>query len=420
MAATRPTQGGSTDTWGTEINAWLDEVLAGSTQVKVATTANITLSGTQTIDGVSVAAGDIVLVKDQSTASGNGVYVASASTWARHSLFSTAALTAGGVVRTANGTLNAGSVFVTTFKSTDTLDTTAMSWYQIGPSYLDLATEYSTTSPPVPAVGTRMFTRYRARRMPAFIGPTGVDTALQPGLFSNRVIWMQAQPNATGIATNGVVTVALSNAGTTLTASGALTPATSFYTGLVRVRATTGTTAGAGAGIRGNTAFAALSSTANLGGFFATFRFGIATSVTGSRFFAGMYNSGAAFPPASEPSAVSNVIGIGYDSGDTNFNFICHAAGSATKVDLGTNFPARTADGTNFYEVRLFAASGGGQSVYYSMERLNDGVVVNGGPITTNLPALGTILAPHINISNNAQAAAAIVDIQSFYVETDN
>lgn len=49
----------------------------------VATTANITLSGLQTIDGVTVAAGDRVLVKNQTTASQNGIYVASAIAWTR-------------------------------------------------------------------------------------------------------------------------------------------------------------------------------------------------------------------------------------------------------------------------------------------------------------------------------------------------
>ena len=51
--------------------------------VKVATTANITLSGTQTIDGVSVSADERVLVKNQSTASQNGLYLCKASTWER-------------------------------------------------------------------------------------------------------------------------------------------------------------------------------------------------------------------------------------------------------------------------------------------------------------------------------------------------
>lgn len=51
--------------------------------VRVATTANITLAGLQTIDGVSLAAGDRVLVKNQSTTSANGIYIAGAGAWPR-------------------------------------------------------------------------------------------------------------------------------------------------------------------------------------------------------------------------------------------------------------------------------------------------------------------------------------------------
>ena len=51
--------------------------------VKVATTANITLSGTQTIDGIAISADERVLVKDQSTASQNGIYLCKAGSWAR-------------------------------------------------------------------------------------------------------------------------------------------------------------------------------------------------------------------------------------------------------------------------------------------------------------------------------------------------
>jgi hypothetical protein len=43
--------------------------------VRVATTGNITLSGLQTIDGVAVVKGDRVLVKNQITASENGIYI---------------------------------------------------------------------------------------------------------------------------------------------------------------------------------------------------------------------------------------------------------------------------------------------------------------------------------------------------------
>lgn len=51
--------------------------------VKTATTANIVLSGLQTIDGVVLAEGDRVLVKDQNTGSENGIYRADTGSWER-------------------------------------------------------------------------------------------------------------------------------------------------------------------------------------------------------------------------------------------------------------------------------------------------------------------------------------------------
>lgn len=50
---------------------------------RVATTTNITLSGLQTVDGVSLSAGDRVLVKNQTNKTQNGLYVAAAGAWAR-------------------------------------------------------------------------------------------------------------------------------------------------------------------------------------------------------------------------------------------------------------------------------------------------------------------------------------------------
>jgi methyl coenzyme M reductase subunit C len=70
----------------TEINNLLLELPTGIRilePVKAATTANITLSGTQTIDTVSLSALDRVLVKNQTNSVQNGVYVVSAGAWAR-------------------------------------------------------------------------------------------------------------------------------------------------------------------------------------------------------------------------------------------------------------------------------------------------------------------------------------------------
>src|SRR5258706_1715960 len=58
--------------------------LAIKAPVRVATAgSNITLSGLQTIDGVTLAAGDRVLVKDQTDQTTNGLYNATTGPWTR-------------------------------------------------------------------------------------------------------------------------------------------------------------------------------------------------------------------------------------------------------------------------------------------------------------------------------------------------
>lgn len=59
-------------------------LLAGDKEpVRLASTANLSLSGLLTVDGVVTVAGDRVLVKNQTDATANGVYTASAGTWKR-------------------------------------------------------------------------------------------------------------------------------------------------------------------------------------------------------------------------------------------------------------------------------------------------------------------------------------------------
>lgn len=94
--------------------------------VRAATTANITLSGTQTIDGISVIAGDRVLVKDQTTASANGIYTVAAGAWSRTGDFSVSAdVTAGAMIMVREGTTNGSTVWQLTTTSV-TLGTTSL------------------------------------------------------------------------------------------------------------------------------------------------------------------------------------------------------------------------------------------------------------------------------------------------------
>lgn len=97
---------------------------------RVGTTANITLSGTQTIDGVAVIAGDRVLVKDQTTTANNGIYVASASTWSRSTDADTWDELVHAYTFVESGTVNSNNGFVCTVAAGGTLGSTSVTWVQ--------------------------------------------------------------------------------------------------------------------------------------------------------------------------------------------------------------------------------------------------------------------------------------------------
>ena len=99
--------------------------------VKAASTANIAaLSGTMTIDGVALVAGDRVLVKDQTTNSANGVYVVAAGAWARADDLSTWAEHVSAYLFVEQGTVNADIGFLCTVDAGGTLGTTAITFVQ--------------------------------------------------------------------------------------------------------------------------------------------------------------------------------------------------------------------------------------------------------------------------------------------------
>jgi len=100
--------------------------------VRAATTANITLSGAQTIDGVSVVATDRVLVKNQSSASENGIYVAASGAWSRATDMDAWSEVPGAYVFVEEGTANADKAWLSTADAGGTLNTTSITWSAFG------------------------------------------------------------------------------------------------------------------------------------------------------------------------------------------------------------------------------------------------------------------------------------------------
>lgn len=113
--------------------AYVDSVATGldpKQSVKAATTADITLSGPQTIDGISVVAGDRVLVKNQTTQSQNGIYVVAAGAWTRSLDMDSWSEVPSAFTFVEQGTVNSETGWVCTSDQGGTIGTTAIVWAQ--------------------------------------------------------------------------------------------------------------------------------------------------------------------------------------------------------------------------------------------------------------------------------------------------
>ena len=100
--------------------------------VRAATTANISLTAPQTVDTVSVVAGDRVLVKNQSTANQNGIYVVAAGAWTRSTDCDTATEYTSQAFTFVEEGGQAGTQWKVSTSGAIVVGTTAVTWAQFG------------------------------------------------------------------------------------------------------------------------------------------------------------------------------------------------------------------------------------------------------------------------------------------------
>ena len=132
----------ATPTLGTDAanKQYVDDTVASiswKNEVRVATAASGTLSSAfangSTVDGVTLATGDRILIKDQSTQSENGIYTVNASgAPSRATDADSDTDLKGAAVFVANGTLNGGTRWVSNTTGTITLGSTAITFVQFG------------------------------------------------------------------------------------------------------------------------------------------------------------------------------------------------------------------------------------------------------------------------------------------------
>lgn len=280
--------------------------------------------------------------------------------------------------------------------------------------FLNLARQFGIATPSADQVNL-MGRNIAGRMLPAFVGPSGLDSALQPFIARNKIAFANPVGNATTLNNLGI---ALSATGTATTANVATT---NVHTAIKRLEyAVTTASATAVAGFRSTSAQYHIGAGGTIyGGFTFVCRFGPSRGVASNatrRFFVGLSSLTAA-PTDAEPSTVTtNAIGVGADAADTNWQIIHrNASAGATKIDTG--FAKGVADTSEMYELALFT-SPAGSTVGYEFTRLSDGAVFS-GTISTNLPAVTTLLAPRGWTSVGGTSSAVGIALASLYLETD-
>ena len=271
-----------------------------------------------------------------------------------------------------------------------------------------------TQMPAIPAAdtGTVFFKEVAGRMMLSQIGPSGLDTTLQPNLGGNKcAMWM---PPGGATTVPGVFGMSALTAVGTATARAVTV--SNLLTRMTRLGFVSAATAGQLAGGREALGKFTVGAGGGLGGFFIRYRFGVsdAATVAGARMFVGLSTTTAA-PTNVEPTSLLNCVGVAQLSSSTNLQLVYANGAVKPVINLGSNFPANsTADA---YELVLFAPNAGG--VYYQVTRLNTPYTAQGFLPSADTPLASTLLCHQLWRCNNATALAVGLDICGIYAETD-
>ena len=380
-----PTPVASSDAVSKSYADSLIQGLSWKQSVIVATTGNITLSGTQTIDGVAVIVGQRVLVKSQSASANNGIYLVAAGAWSRSPDSTSAAQIDGSAVYVQQGTVNADTGWTVT-STVVTVGTDPIIWaqfsgsgsYSAGAGLTLTGNIFSLTSPVVPSLGGTGTTTTPTSGQ-VLVGTSG-GIYTPATVASGSGITVTAGSGTLSIANSGV----LSNvAGTGISVSGATGNVTITNTGVTSIAGTAGNiTASAATGaVTLNLATAGTSGT-----------YGVVTTDTFGR-----VTSGTVIAPIANGGTGLGTLGtanqiLGVNTGATGLEYKTVTAGTGISVTPAAG--AITINNTGVTSVGL---------------SLPSFITVTNSPVTTTGTLTGTLASQTANtafIAPNGSAGA--------------
>lgn len=281
--------------WAKYMEEWLRLESSSTARVRAVATANVTLSGPQTVDGVSIVADDYVLCTAQTTAANRRIYQCKAGTWVA-SILDDGRSASGITVWVDEGTVNHDSQWICTNNiGSDVVGTNTLVWV----NNTSFASTFASPAD-VRLVST----------VPTIASVTGIA---QGGTGAGVVLWNEGTAPSTSPAANKLYSWVASDA--------------------LRFRDSSGNFSAIGAG------FISVSGTATASAS-GTLRFPISGSMT-------TRNSGGGDGTILSWSDAALVIGQTSADGPLTINYLCKSAGSHT-WQVGTSFNAAWVDANSF------------------------------------------------------------------------
>ena len=297
-----------------------------------------------------------------------------------------------------------------------------------------LVLESSGTATPIkPTAGVKLFGRSVANRMlPAFIGPGGLESTVQPFLGRSKIATLSGLTNSTALSAYGL---SISPVGA---AAAATWGVTSLAASMNRLEYRLANASASGvAGIRGTTqnnfiASGALVGT-QLGGFTFVCRWSlgqpvIAPSLGTCRAFVGLRGGTIGTPTDLPISGIINQIGMGWDaaapSSDVNLQIYCSGT-TTSKIDTGivVNKVVTSAANAQAFELVMFALPGTNAVNFMVTELGTNNIFQTTVSTAANLPittaTLNTALAFYGYVSSGGTSTTLGFALCSLYIETD-
>jgi hypothetical protein len=267
------------------------------------------------------------------------------------------------------------------------------------------------TSWTAPTEGLNVFNRNRAgRNLLTIVGPSGVDTSLQPAMFGNSIyMWLPGATTTVSIAFGSTFTAR--NSGTGAAQAHPTKASTNDLTSMNRATFSSGTTATGASGVQSTNTVAWRGNAAGRGGFFFFARFGVETHAADTRSFIGLSANNATM--AADPSTWNNTIGLCKDAADTNWQLLTRGT-----VAAKTNTGLAVAAGT-ILDLTLFCKPNDTKITARLVNTMTGVVYLDNVEVTANLPANTTFLFMQAHHQSTTTSTATLLALNRLYCECD-